>query len=139
MQGHKSRLRAEPSRGARRAPLLVTLLLAAGCGGGSNAPSPARTATIQVSGERYRIALTTPELVAAAEAAKAGTGPRIPNGRIVMGTGVNTGWAWHVEDVQFADLTIELCDGRPSDVERLGTAFGGGRFCPWGARVTAIE
>ncbi len=37
-----------------------------GCGGDTNAPSPARTATIQVSGETYRIALTTPELVAAA-------------------------------------------------------------------------
>ena len=112
---------------------------AAGCGGDTNAPSPARTATVQVSGETYRIALTTPELVAAAEAAKAGVGRRIPNGRIVMGTDVNTGWTWHVEDVQFADVTIELCDGRPSDVERDGTRFGGGRFCPWGAIVTAIE
>ena len=119
--------------------LLSTTVAAAGCGGDSNAPSPARTATVQVSGETYRIALTTPELVAAAEAAKAGTGPRIPNGRIVMGTDVNTGWTWHVEDVQFADVTIELCDGRPSDVERDGTRFGGGRFCPWGAKVTAIE
>ena len=109
------------------------------CGGDAHAPSLARTATVLVSGETYRIALTTTELVAAAEAAKAGVGPRIPNGRIVMGTDVNTGWSWHVEDVQFADVTIELCDGRPSDVERDGTRFGGGRFCPWGARVTAID
>ena len=119
--------------------LLSITVAAAACGGNSNAPSPARIAVIQVSGETYRIALDTPEQVAAAQAAKAGTGPRIPNGRIVPGTGVNAGWMWHVEDVQFADATIELCDGRPSDVERLGTAFGGGRFCPWGAKVTAIE
>lgn len=120
--------------------LMVVSLVVAGCGDDpSPAPSPARTATVEVSGETYRIALTTEDLVRAAEAAKAGTGPRIPNGRIVMGTGVNTGWSWHVEDVQFADVTIELCDGRPSDVERLGTAFGGGQFCPWGAKVTAIE
>ena len=123
--------------------LLLTSLLAttvtASCGGNSTVPSPVRIAVIQVSGEAYRVALTTPEQIAAAQTAKAGTGPRIPNGRIVPGTGVNTGWTWHVEDVQFADVTIELCDGRPSDVERLGTAFGGGRFCPWGARVTAIE
>lgn len=117
----------------------VLTLAAAGCGGNDPSPSPARTATVEVSGETYRIALTTAEQVAAAEAARAGTGPRIPNGRIVMGTGVNTGWSWHVEDVQFADVTIELCDGRPSDVERQGTAFGGGRFCPWGAKVLAIE
>jgi len=124
--------------------LIMPLLLSAGvaassCGGSSSAPSPARTATIEVSGETYRIALTTAAQVSAAEAAKAGTGPRIPNGRIVMGTDVNTGWTWHIADVEFADVTIELCDGRPSDVERQGTAFGGGRFCPWGATVVAIE
>lgn len=119
--------------------LLCFAAAAASCGASSNAPSAPRTAVIDVSGETYRIELTSSDLVAAAEAARAGRGPRIPNGRIVMGTGVNKGWSWHVEDVQFAELTIELCDGRPSDVERLGTAFGGGRFCPWGASVVAIE
>ena len=119
--------------------LLAASVAAASCGGSANAPSPVRIAVIHVSGEAYRVALTTPEQVAAAQAAKAGTGPRIPNGRIVPGTGVNTGWTWHVDDVQFADAMIELCDGRPSDVERLGMTFGGGRFCPWGATVTAIE
>ena len=122
-----------------RAALLVIAIAVAACGGSSNAPSAPRTAVIDVSGETYRIELRTADLVAAAEAARDGRGPRIPNGRIVMGTGINTGWRWHVEDVQFADVTIELCDGRPSDVERLGTAFGGGRFCPWGAKVVSIQ
>jgi hypothetical protein len=48
-------------------------------------------------------------------------------------------WSWHLEDVEFAEVTIELCDGRPSDVERAGTAFGGGRYCPWSAAVVRIE
>jgi hypothetical protein len=52
---------------------------------------------------------------------------------------VNTGWTWHLEDVTFAEVTIELCDGRPSDVERQGAQFGGGRFCPWTATVTRID
>jgi hypothetical protein len=52
---------------------------------------------------------------------------------------VNTGWSWHLVDVEFADATIELCDGRPSDVEKDGPAYGGGRYCPWGATITAIE
>jgi len=30
------------------------------------------------------------------------------------------GWGWHVEDVEFVEAAIELCDGRPSDVEREG-------------------
>ena len=118
---------------------LVFCLSAVGCGGGSNAPSPARTATIRVAGETFRIELPTPDLVAAAEAARDGRGPKVPNGRIVAGTGVNTGWSWHLVDVEFADATIELCDGRPSDVEKEGPAYGGGRYCPWGATITAIE
>jgi hypothetical protein len=52
---------------------------------------------------------------------------------------VNVGWSWHLEDVEFAELTTEVCDGRPSDVEREGVSFGGGRFCPWTARVISID
>ena len=127
------------TRARTKVGLALLLAVTAACSDSSASPSPARTATIAVSGETYRVELPTAALVEAAEAAKAGTGPRIPNGRIVMGTGVNTGWSWHIESLEFADATIELCDGRPSDVERQGTAFGGGRFCPWGATVTAIE
>lgn len=95
--------------------------------------------TFAVGSETFRVQLNTAAQVEAAEAARRGTGPRIPNGRIVAGTGVNTGWSWHLEEVEFADVTIEICDGRPSDVEREGTSFGGGRYCPWSARVVAID
>jgi hypothetical protein len=118
---------------------IAACLLAAACGDSATSPSPARTATIRVADETYRIALTTADQVAAAEAARAGRGPRIPNGRLAAGTGVNTGWSWQVVDVEFADATIELCDGRPSDVEKAGPSYGGGRYCPWGATITAIE
>jgi hypothetical protein len=126
------------NRSALALPLFF-LIAATACGGSSNAPSSARTATFRVANETFRVALTTADQIAAAEAARDGRGPRIPNGRIVAGTGVNTGWNWHLVDVEFADATIELCDGRPSDVEREGVAYGGGRYCPWGATVTAIE
>jgi len=115
-------------------------LLAAACGGDSPAsPAPVATVTLAVGSETFRVALTSPELVAAARAAQAGGRARIPNGRIVAGAQVNTGWTWHLEDVAFVEVTIELCDGRPSDVERQGTSFGGGRFCPWSATVVRIE
>jgi len=125
----------------RRSLLVVALgLLAASCGIDSpTPPSTMATVTLAVGGEIFRVALTTPEQVAAARAAQAGGRARIPNGRIVAGTQVNTGWTWHLEDVAFAEATIELCDGRPSDVERQGPAFGGGRFCPWRATVIRIE
>ena len=70
--------------------------------------------------------------------AQAGGRARIPTGRIVSGTQVNVGWGWHLEDVTFAESTIELCDGRPSDVERQGIGFGGGRYCPWAATIIEI-
>jgi len=125
----------------RRSLLVVALgLLAASCGSDSpTPPSTMATVTLAVGSEIFRVALTTPEQVAAARAAQAGGRARIPNGRIVAGTQVNTGWTWHLEDVAFAEATIELCDGRPSDVERQGPAFGGGRFCPWSATVIRIE
>jgi hypothetical protein len=42
-------------------------------------------------------------------------------------------------DVSFVEVATELCDGIPSDVEKAGVNFGGGRFCPWTARVVAID
>jgi hypothetical protein len=51
----------------------------------------------------------------------------------------NSPWSWHFEEVTFVEAAIELCDGRPSDVERAGIQFGGGRFCPWTAIVIPID
>jgi len=51
---------------------------------------------------------------------------------VTVGAGIS-------RNVEFAELTTELSDGRPSDVERGGVSFGGGRFCPWTARVISIE
>jgi hypothetical protein len=115
-------------------------LLAGSCGSTSpTSPAPLATVTLAVASEVFRVALTTPAQVAAARAAQDGGAARIPSGRIIAGTQVNTGWTWHLEDVAFVEAVIELCDGRPSDVERQGPAFGGGRFCPWSATVLRIE
>lgn len=116
-----------------------TAAAVAACGGSSTSPSPGAVVTFSVVNETFRVSLTTPDQVAAAKAAQNGGRARIPNGRIVSGTGVNSGWSWHLEDVSFAEVTIEVCDGRPSDVERQGAAFGGGRYCPWSAVVTRID
>ena len=122
------------------AAVALVAMLGAACGdGGPSAPSSGAIVTLAVSGETLRVALTTPAQVAAARAAQAGGLARIPSGRIASGTQVNAGWSWHLEDVAFVEVAIELCDGRPSDVERQGTAFGGGRFCPWTATVTRID
>ena len=113
--------------------------LCAGCDGTPAGPSPGAMVTISVADERFRVQLTSNEQIAAARAAQAGGLARIPTGRIVRGTQANMGWNWHLEDVTFAESTIELCDGRPSDVERQGTSFGGGRYCPWAATIIDIN
>jgi hypothetical protein len=117
----------------------LNLALAIACGSTPSAPSSSAVVTFLVVGETFRVSLTTADQVAAARAAQNGGRARIPSGRIVSGTLVNVGWSWHLEDVSFAEVAIELCDGRPSDVERAGAQFGGGRYCPWTATVTRIE
>jgi hypothetical protein len=110
------------------------------CGDDSpTALSSSAIVTFAVQGETFRASLTNAAQVAAAHAAQRGGPARIPIGRIVSGAQVNTGWSWHLEDLTFAQVTIELCDGRPSDVEREGTLFGEGRFCLWTAVVVHIE
>lgn len=110
----------------------------AGCSDSPTEPSDAALVTVGVGSESFRMLLTGEAQIEAARAAQFGGRARIPNGRIVTGTGPNTGYTWHLENVEFVEVSIELCDGRPSDVEREGTSFGGGRFCPWSARVLSI-
>jgi hypothetical protein len=102
-------------------------------------PSTQAIATIRVGDEVFRVRLTTAEQIAEAEAARGGGAANIPVGRILAGSDVNTGWSWHLVDVDFAEAAIELCDGRPSMVEREGPSYANGWFCPWGARVIRVD
>jgi hypothetical protein len=102
-------------------------------------PSSGALVTLSVADETFRLWVAGDKQIAAARAAQSGGRARTPNGRIVSGAQVNAGWSWHIEDVEFVEFTIELCDGRPSDVERESTSCGGGRFCPWTARVVRIQ
>lgn len=120
------------------APFLLFIVTAA-CSDGPTSPSDTAVATFTVAGETFRVQLVGERQIEAARAAQGGGSARIPNGRIVPGASVNSGWSWHLEDVEFVASTFEVCDGRPSDVERKGTQFGLGRFCPWEARIVAIS
>jgi len=110
-----------------RSSLLLTVLclplFGPGCADGPTSPSHGALVTFSVASETFRVQLTNEKQIDAARAAQAGGSARIPNGRIVIRTGVNVGWSWHVEDVEFVEVAIELCDGRPSDVQREGAHF----------------
>jgi hypothetical protein len=119
------------------APLVV-----AACGtpsGGSPATGPV-LATFEVGEERYRVLLTEPGDIDTARRLLDGEDvPSIPNGRVVRATGVNEGYGWSIDpnDIEFADVTIEVCDGLPSDVE--SGAISGDRYCPWSAVLVDLE
>lgn len=132
-------------RGNRRAAALAVaaVIVGSGCSPANEiSPPPGPiVVTFEVNeGERFRVLLTEPADQLAASRLLAGEeGPDIPNGRIVRQTGVNIGWSWSLDptDFEFADLTTEVCDGDPSDVET--GALTSERYCPWSARVVEIE
>ena len=128
---------------------LLVLLVVGACGpadvGDAGSPAPALDQPVVVTfevneGDRFRVLLTEAADIVAAHRLLAGEdAPDIPNGRIVRETGVNEGWSWSLDptDFEFADVTMEVCDGIPSDVED-GTLTGD-RYCPWSARVVAVD
>jgi hypothetical protein len=136
-------------------PLCLSLtlcLLAAACAPAAT-PGPQDTPTAApeqkgvvvtfrvADAEEYKIRLTDPADIDIARQLLAGEeAPSIPNGIVVRGEAdVNEGYTWHIdpESVEFADLTVEVCDGRPSDVEQ--NLITSDRYCPWDATVIAID
>ena len=82
--------------------------------------------------EQFKIRLTDPTDIEVARKLFAGSeAPRIPNGIVIRGSSdINAGYSWHIDPdtVEFADVTTEVCDGLPSDVEKgLITS---NRYCP---------
>lgn len=64
------------------------------------------------------------------------------NGPIERGeVDYNNNWSWHFVENQWdlAEISMEVCDGRPSFVEEELDYWVDqvGRFCPWSARVEA--
>ncbi len=123
--------------------IMLSLVLLTSCASAATStPGPAGVVvTIQVADEQYKIRLIDPADIEIAQKLLAGEeAPNIPNGVVVRGDpDVNTGYSWHIDpdSVEFADLTTEVCDGRPSDVEKgLITSD---RYCPWAAKVVAID
>ncbi|HET7010050.1 MAG TPA: hypothetical protein VFI11_04685, partial [Anaerolineales bacterium] len=96
-------------------------------------------ATFDVDGERFRVWVTNPATVEQLLALRDGTSSAgIPNGRLLRGAGEtnhNAPWSWHLdaEDIEMAEVTMEVCDGRPSYVEENLDEFieSVGRYCPW--------
>lgn len=136
-----------------RAKLLITLMLAttlvSSCGGeddSSAGPGPAEvTFVFRLHGlpasEEFFIRTSSEEFINQARAQlKLPESQRLmfPLGPIAAGNGgYNYNWSWHYTSAEFAEMAIELCDGRPSMIEEdltywLNTV---GSFCPWSGYV----
>lgn len=112
----------------------------AGCVGAPNNPYP--VATFEVAGvETYKIELITPELEEHARKLLAGEDvAAIPLGAVVRDDpGVNAPWSWHIDPatLEFADVTVEVCDGIPSFVEDATVTSPD--YCPWSAKVIDVS
>ena len=108
--------------------------------GASGTPSGPVVVTFEVVDERFKVLLTEPADIDIARRLLAGEDvASIPNGRVLRETGVNEGYSWSIDpnDVEFADVTVEVCDGLPSDVE--AGVVTSDRYCPWSAVVLAVD
>jgi hypothetical protein len=124
----------------------VLVLVACGdddAGTTTTLPEGAVIAEFQTPDGNFKVLLTGGAAEQARTAFANGTQPGIPNGKILRGDGgVNTGHDWHLEEVEFADFTIEVCDGTAAYIDTIGydewVANAGDRYCPWGAQLVAV-
>ena len=101
-------------------------------------PADSAEFVLDVSGERFVLRLTDPATIRAAEDNRLGRNTQFPIGPLRAGNGgFNQPWSWHFDpaETRFADVAMEICDGRPSYVEEHKPDYPS--YCPWGARVVA--
>jgi hypothetical protein len=142
----------------------IASILAASCGGGTPAatsPDPdampqsaavgpcasrqgGAEIVVEVNGEAFRLWSESPSFIEHAAKLKASGKAGTAMFRVVLaGTDCDPQWSWHVDAKEMAwpDVTMELCDGRPSDIERDVPRWieDVKSYCPWSARVRDVE
>jgi len=95
---------------------------------------------VQVRSESFRVQVTNPSTLTAMRARMQTGTIGVLIGSLAAGDGgVNAPYGWHLEPetVAVADVAVEVCDGRPNDVQQNLTYWIGTvrSYCPWAARV----
>jgi hypothetical protein len=124
-----------------------------GCASSDSAHSIAKTDTsphdfvVQVNQEFFVVRLVDPQLISKAWGRIAGSVPQgIVSGKLADTDGgfnrdpnSQKAWTWHLipETVSFPQLSMEVCDGRPSDVEGNKQHWLNDvrMYCPWQAKI----
>ncbi len=104
-------------------------------------------ATFNVSGEYFKVWVTNEQAIE--DILEMEADPEIvkhPNATILYGSGEaghNNPWSWYLdpEEFEMAEMSIEVCDGRPSYVEGEVEEFvdNVGAYCPWGAELVDVQ
>lgn len=135
---------------------LIGVFLLAGCG--DDAPSGPEDGSVVVfaftgwPADTMRVLVRREATVAAARDFIAGRATaNIPIGPIVRGSGVDARWPYHFvpDEVELAEVAMELCDGAPMRTpEAVDEFFLGATgdpsatratWCPWGAYPVRVE
>jgi hypothetical protein len=127
---------------AAAAGLACGIALLAGCDGSppTGEDDDRGAFLVEVQGEQFYVRATDPDAVAALKARQQSGEVSVVLGRVVQGDGgFNAPWGWHLDpaSVEVADAAMELCDGRPSFVQKdVAKWIAEARiFCPWSAKV----
>lgn len=91
-------------------------------------------------GDTFRVRIRDSDVIEEAERLIESDDERILNAPLRRGDGgFNAPWSWHLDpdEVTFADMTTEVCDGCPHMIEEdldywVDTV---GRYCPWSTDV----
>jgi hypothetical protein len=125
-----------PSRKLIHVVGFLVALTSAACSGATAPSDGVAEFVVDVAGERFVVRTSDPETIRLAEENLAGRNGTFPMGSVKAGNGgFNAPWTWHLDpsSLQFVEVAIEVCDGRPSYVEAHQSEYA--RYCPWGARV----
>lgn len=122
-------------------------LVAGGCGEtGSTAPvlADGPTFVIDVVGEQFKVRVNDEATRTLLRQHLASGRVGVLHGMLVRGNGgFNGPHQWHLDPATITtpDVAIEVCDGRPSDIDKdLPYWLGNVRaYCPWGAQVIREE
>ena len=104
-------------------------------------------ATFEVAGEQFKVWVTNEDTIDDILAMDADSSIMMhPHGPILYGTGEadhNLPWSWRLdpEQVSMVEVSMELCDGRPSFVEGEVEYFVETvqQYCPWGAELVSVQ
>lgn len=118
--------------------------LDAGRGGMCGASTGGAEIQIQVNDQTFRLWSTNAGFIGRAKELRAsGEAATAMFNRLADGRDCGTQWTFHVDaaEMSWPAFTTEVCDGRPSDVERDKSHWINDikRWCPWGTRVLAVD